>query len=66
MAPENVSESIVEAVIIPATNPPLASLETIVFPVLVVVAVVALLGMFVSDAPDPLNTVAPRVPVEAL
>ena len=45
----------VVAVIIPALNPPSASLDTMVLFTFSKVALVALFGIFVSNAPDPLN-----------
>ncbi len=53
----------VVAVIIPALNPPSASLDTMVLFTFSKVAVVALFGIFVSNAPDPLNVVAAAVPL---
>ena len=52
----------VVAVIIPPLNPPRASLDTIVSPTLSKVAVVALFGILVSNAPDPPNVDAVATP----
>ena len=54
------------AVIVPAEKLPDASLATIVLAVLAFVAVVALFGMLVREAPEPLNVVDAKTPVEGL
>ena len=54
------------AVMLLAVKFPLASRATMALAVLALVAVVALFGMLVSEAPLPLNTVEDKVPVEGL
>jgi hypothetical protein len=54
------------AVIVPAEKFPEPSLATIADTVFADVAVVAEFGILVSEAPEPLNTVAARVPVDGV